>query len=345
MKTSWLARAFLLAVSVLIGVALVELALRVRAHEVFTFTNFLATRSLLKSAYPTAFDAELGWVPAPGYSGVPNVFRTQVTILPDSLRANGQARPIAGPVILAVGDSFTFGDQVSDRDSWPAQLERALEVPVMNGGVFGYGIDQSVLRARRLLPTVRPALLIVSLIDDDINRAELSRRTNVEKPYFEVVAGRLVLRNSPVVRRERATTDDFRRVIGYSLLAHQLLSRLAPDYWFSGADGTKRAHHDGTRVACLLMKELEQLGRDHAARVLVLAQDELRRPSPLACLDGTGVRAFEMAPILDRIKSEDFARHGSLFFDRANHSGHMTAAGNAVVTAAITPVVEAMLPR
>ena len=32
---------------------------------------------------------------------------------------------------------------------WPARLKRLLERPVLNGGVFGYGLDQIVLRAEK----------------------------------------------------------------------------------------------------------------------------------------------------------------------------------------------------
>jgi hypothetical protein len=38
-----------------------------------------------------------------------------------------------------VGDSFTFGDQVSADETWPACLEATLHRGVDNGGVFGYG--------------------------------------------------------------------------------------------------------------------------------------------------------------------------------------------------------------
>ena len=51
-------------------------------------------------------------------------------------------------VILAVGDSFTFGPYVPNEDTWPAQLERLLDIDlgtrstaqVLNAGVSGYTI-------------------------------------------------------------------------------------------------------------------------------------------------------------------------------------------------------------
>src|SRR2546430_12739713 len=49
--------------------------------------------------------------------------------------------------ILAVGSSFTFGAEVADDQSWPAQLERLTGRPVDNAAVGGHALDQIVLRS------------------------------------------------------------------------------------------------------------------------------------------------------------------------------------------------------
>ena len=53
-------------------------------------------------------------------------------------RTKGAAR------IVCVGDSYTYGWGVNLEDSFPKQLERALEpgTEVLNLGVFGYNADQ-----------------------------------------------------------------------------------------------------------------------------------------------------------------------------------------------------------
>ena len=54
-------------------------------------------------------------------------------------------------VVLTVGDSFTFGDQVSDKDTWQSCLnDKESRYFFINGGVGGYGILQSILRAEEL---------------------------------------------------------------------------------------------------------------------------------------------------------------------------------------------------
>ncbi len=73
--------------------------------------------------------------------------------------------------ILAVGDSFVFGDQVSDDETWPAILEGRLNRRVVNGGVSGYGTAQAELRAEQLLKGEPYSLVILSiLVANDIWR-------------------------------------------------------------------------------------------------------------------------------------------------------------------------------
>src|SRR5205085_1024503 len=105
-------------------------------------------------------DDRLGYAPRPGYVG------PGLTIDGDALRATGAcpADATSIPPILAVGDSYTFGDDVTDLQSWPAQLQRLTGRRVLNGGVSGYGFDQIVLRAEQLAAVHKPAVIVVSCI-------------------------------------------------------------------------------------------------------------------------------------------------------------------------------------
>jgi hypothetical protein len=107
-----------------LAVMLVEISARIVSRR--WFSSFLEREvDLMKRAYPVSYDPELGWVPRAGFSGNRNVGKTQVTINTNGLRANGGSGvPPSGSPVLAVGDSFTFGDGVSDGDTWPARLEK-----------------------------------------------------------------------------------------------------------------------------------------------------------------------------------------------------------------------------
>jgi len=210
--------------------------LRVQKKEKLAVKDFRRIeRALFEKAYPAEYDRELGWIPKAGVNGDNNIWGTAVTITRDGVRSNGEKSaadlPASKP-ILAVGDSFTFGDTVSDSETWPAILESMLKRPVINGGVFGYGLDQSYLRARRLIKKYNPDILIFSFIPDNVNRCQLSRRNGTDKPYFDVVNDKPVLKNVPIRPPSNTMeTDRFREIGGYSFLVHRVMSKLKPEYW------------------------------------------------------------------------------------------------------------------
>jgi hypothetical protein len=151
-----------------------------------------------QATWTAEYDPLLGFRPQPGSRSPPGS-AWQVDIDAEGLRSNGRPR-LAGLPILATGDSYTFGEEMNDDETWPAQLERELGVPVLNGGVSAYGFDQTVLRTELLLAGRRVRGAVVSIIFDDLRRCQCSILSGWPKAYFDVQAGRLELRNAPVPR-------------------------------------------------------------------------------------------------------------------------------------------------
>ena len=317
----------------------VEAALRIRRGGLFSATSPAPEARMTGGRYPGSWDARLGFVPTPHTKGRIDPWRTRVTIDADGLRTNGpQPRP-PGPAILAVGDSFTFGDEVDDGETWPAALERRIGRPVWNGGVFGYGLDQMVLRAEALLTRGGFDTLIVSAIPDDVLRCAYSYRFG-HKPYFDLEAGELVLRNVPVPTPDVPAPGEngLRRTLRRSFLAELVAQRLDPPGWL--VRGNVRVHRREREVAVALIDRLaDQANRLGHALLLVAAWHPGARTQPLAPAlaraDARGVAVLRLETVLRRAME---ARDG-LFTtrDRAGRReyGHMTAEGNELVAGKI----------
>jgi hypothetical protein len=278
-----IANVLLVGASLLVSFVLLEVGIRVYSSkaDLFTFPNYIYAQLELYRAYPSIFHPDLGYIPEPGFAGFIDHWDSQVTILDRSVRSNGagaKAADPSAPVILTVGDSFTFGDEVSDHETWPALLEQKSGYRVINAGVSGYGLDQAILRAERLIPRIEPDLLLVSFIPDDIARTEMAVRAGVAKPYFEVAGDRLVRRNAPVPRLPAGETKLglLREIAGYSYLLNWAANRLnLGEWWYVGNWTTEHAHTDGPRVACLLMDRLKAIADRGDMEVVLVAQYDL----------------------------------------------------------------------
>jgi len=177
-----LVNAALVIETIIFSLLILEVSLRAY-HGEWENINFRFPKGMSDHA---AFDAELGWVPKQGVWRE-NGWGAVVTSIEDGIRSNGSGQlPDPTEAILAVGDSFTFGDQVSDWETWPAQLEKLSGRRVINGGVFAYGIDQAFPRARRLLNRYRVSTVIFSFISYDVGRCQMSRMLSAGKPYFRL---------------------------------------------------------------------------------------------------------------------------------------------------------------
>lgn len=112
---------------------------------------------------------------------------------------------------MTFGDSFTFGEDVNDYEAYPAQLEDLLPgTEVLNFGVHGYGHDQMLLYFQEEGARYHPDVVVLGFLGLDMVRNIVSFR-DYAKPRFDLLDGRLVLRNTPVPRPKATATAERRR--------------------------------------------------------------------------------------------------------------------------------------
>lgn len=293
------------------------------------FGSFRTLRvDMMQRGYPAVRDDLLGYVPRPNFASSDNHWGTRVTIDAEGLRAHPRTAPRDRQPIVAVGDSFTFGDEVDDDATWPARLELLAQRPVLNGGVFGYSFGQAVLRAEQLLLRHRAEWLVVSFIAGGMERCELGKRY-APVPWFAVVDGRLELRNVPVQdtsdpgeQEERWLKD----LLGRSALVDGLCAHAFPQWWILDQKEVRVLPRGAAVEVCqLLVERIAAFCRERRCRLLLVLQGERPHPWATAVLQharGHGMATLDLVAELaaQARRDPDVVQR---WFD-----GHMTAAGN-----------------
>src|SRR5262249_16574600 len=145
-----------------------------------------------------------GWTLRPGLDHVEAFDNKTLSSNSRGLRGSSEhayEKPAGTLRILTFGDSLTFGDEVSDDETWSYLLEKLVPgSEVINFGVHGYGHDQMLLYLREEGIKYRPDIVVLGFVSIDMERNMLSFR-DYAKPRF-VLDGGLVLTNTPVSRIE-----------------------------------------------------------------------------------------------------------------------------------------------
>lgn len=196
--------------------------------------NAEAARAAWDSAGTSTYivrDPDLGWALKPNggageYTATSHGFRGPKDWVTTTSVPRGKVR------ISVYGDSFTHGDGVAAKDTWPAQLQRQrTDLEVLNFGVPAYGTDQAFLRFRRdgrkfdaqfHILGIWPENLVRNL---SVVRFYLTPHGNLggSKPRFVLASGNLAIVNSPVL-----SGQDFLDTV----LQKNVSPVVAHDYWY-----------------------------------------------------------------------------------------------------------------
>ena len=172
----------------------------------------------LKKFINNSFDKELGWVRKPNTTGVEVGANSKIVYHIDS---NGSRENLVGSkvTIASFGDSYTFGRQVEDFQTWQVRLSEKLGEKVLNYGVGNYGADQAFLYYQRQKIPKTTKIVILGIVPETICRIHSYWKHYLEfgntfafKPRYTLDHGKLKLHKNPIEGLE--DFDDFEKVLG-----------------------------------------------------------------------------------------------------------------------------------
>lgn len=113
-----------------------------------------------------------------------------------------------GLKIIALGDSYTAGEGISNAERFTDILQKRYNCTIHNLAVSDYGIDQQVLAYEKYAKYFDHDMVIIFPFLDDLDRTLYTERVGLDKntgqkvlipkPYFQMEDHNLVLRNNPV---------------------------------------------------------------------------------------------------------------------------------------------------
>jgi hypothetical protein len=161
-------------VGLLAAAAIAELVLRATHWGVYTPRkgdyHFLRRAGDAYWIFDPSNPPEHEWDGDP-YARLPPGARLRYRI--DSKGLRGPEPDPARPKVLFVGDSFTFGEGVTEQDTFAARVERALATrfdpppQVLNSGVPGYGSEFEAARLPGWLQEFKPRAVVLVYVPND----------------------------------------------------------------------------------------------------------------------------------------------------------------------------------
>jgi hypothetical protein len=244
-----------------------QVAKRLQANEDYTYRRDWVQEHQKsgREVYYTfdSYDASKGWIPKPNLRDV-KVFDNKIL--------NTNSKGLRGKKdfsyvkdkdklrILILGDSFTFGDEVSDDETYSYYLQQMLpHTEVINMGVHGYGHDQMLILLREEGVKYEPDIVILGFLPLDMSRNILEFR-DFAKPRFVLRGGELKLTGTPVPRPEDILEWDWIRpriVDVFSFMHHRVTTLLGLR--------DKEIEHTTTAILAEMIKVIESV---HAIPIL-----------------------------------------------------------------------------
>ena len=224
------------------------------------------------------YDPTKGWAVIPNVTNGPFVYHKIINSNSKGLRGKVEyqyVKDVNKLRILCIGDSFTFGDEVNDNETYPFYLQEMLpQAEVINMGVEGYGHDQVLIYLKEEGIKYKPDIIILGFkyIDSDRDMLEFY---DYAKPRFKLINNKLKLCNSPVPSPEMTLIREPWRSRFIDLLN---IVKVEVSY----KDGSYKKEKDNLTNA--LLKEIANTAKGIGAVPIIVDLDNLRDKDPASNL-------------------------------------------------------------
>jgi len=296
------------------------------------------------------YDRTKGWIARPSLCEVKVFGNKRVSTNSLGLRGRLEIPLTKSPGttrVLILGDSFTFGDEVSDDETFPHYLQELNpDLEVLNFGVHGYGHDQMLLLLKELGLPHDPDVVVLGFVFHDMDRNLLYFR-DFAKPRFTVTKGRLELRNSPVPTP--------REVMRREWLRRGLWDLIEGTTWTIRRQ-TGQLHQESTRLSEAILREIQRLAEDAGALpvfvYLPILESDLRSASSLAegflfaFCEKYEATCFSVRRDFDRAAAAGIQLHFAMEDEAATPGStiesHWTPAGHRVVASSLSTFLRSL---
>jgi hypothetical protein len=207
--------------------------------------------------------------PTRGWAVKPNI--TNKTVFDHKKILNTNSKGIRGKVeynyeknphktrILILGDSYTFGEGVSDTETYPYYLQQMLpNTEIINFGVNAYGYDQMFIYLQEEGFKYHPDIVLLGHAPWD-NIRNLHAFSWAAKPRFCWRKNQLVLCNSPVASPQSILKHEFWRsklIDLIDILEFDFLSRMG------------MIHQESERITDHILDEMVRIVRKNNAKII-----------------------------------------------------------------------------
>jgi hypothetical protein len=247
--------------------------------------------------------------------------------------------------VVVVGDSFTYGAEVADDETYPQRLEGLLaHGEVLNLGVRAYGIDQIVLKYLKYGRAYRPDLLVVAMWTLDYLRTPLTFY-RLAKPLYVLRpdTGTPVLTGTPIPPPDQVyrtlkhelppfsftyalLRQGYRLTFGKNTNVESYFQRWDPLVQAVLAQLLDVAREDRTPVLFLLIEHGLELRSDEA-----VVNPCCERKHLLDIFRRLSVDSLDLGPVLSKKHSRRTVSDDMYIHHRGVPSGHFTPFGNEAV--------------